>query len=122
MISPEAKNILYTLQTAEEDPENVDVVVTLTDLQHPFQATYGKSPKAYLDMLVEAFKDRPEVVPNSLFENGLDIQVAPGVRLFLSMAEVPRLIEVLTAAMGDVFLYTLTAKSTLAKLKEEAAK
>lgn len=122
MISPEAKNILYTLQTAEEEPENVDVVITLTDLQHPFTAAYGKSPKAYLDMLTEEFKDRPEVVPNSLFENGLDIQVAPGVRLFLSMAEVPRLIEVLTAAMGDVFLYTLTAKSTLAKLKEEAAK
>lgn len=111
MITPAAKNVFQALQAAAVATEDMDLVVAISDFTQPISVSYTDAPKAYLDELAEVFKDRPDVQLNLLYKSGLDVQLAPGVRLFISMAEVPRLIEILTAAMGDVFLSTLTAKA-----------
>lgn len=118
MITPAAKNVFQALQAAAVATEDMDLVVAISDFTQPISVSYTDAPKAYLDELAEVFKDRPDVQLNLLYKSGLDVQLAPGVRLFISMAEAPRLIEVLTAAMGDVFLSTLTAKAKARAMAE----
>ncbi len=114
MITEPVESIFAAIQTAKDAPEVHNVDICLTEFGcGGYRTSVVPLSDAHVGFIERKLSSLPEVKiddTNVFWKYGLRVEVDDGIALVIPFGEVPRMIEVLSAAMGDTFLRSLQPK------------